>query len=276
MDQWWERHNTIDRGGYGQSDVEDVTGRIPLLLDKCVVSGKIDLTMADLREIYNKAAGFALEIRARIKGEGFEWNWYLKVVTACFCHKEMPFGWPAHLDLIDRLYFYRLDNDGGRYTCGLIRDAVAEQLLEWNDNFADTGFLDSLAEFTNLSVAAFTIEHVVLSSTRLSRLAIAAGVGQPMKVQLLTGSSDIKTDITDQPVLYRPTKFNFKDIDGMIVLIKPDELNGAKKPKLLMFPFQIALVPDTRSDSHAMFFKEYEKWGNENLNKYTLLCIGNV
>jgi hypothetical protein len=188
----------------------------------------------------------------------------------------MPFGWPAHLDLIDRLYFYRLDNDGGRYTCGLIRDAVAEQLLEWNDNFADTGFLDSLAEFTNLSVAAFTIEHVVLSSTRLSRLAIAAGVGQPMKVQLLTGSSDIKTDITDQPVLYRPTKFNFKDIDGMIVLIKPDELNGAKKPKLLMFPFQIALVPDTRSDSHAMFFKEYEKWGNENLNKYTLLCIGNA
>jgi hypothetical protein len=77
MDQWWERHNTIDRGGYGQSDVEDVTGRIPLLLDKCVVSGKIDLTMADLREIYNKAAGFALEIRARTKGEGFEWNWYV-------------------------------------------------------------------------------------------------------------------------------------------------------------------------------------------------------
>jgi hypothetical protein len=55
MDQWWERHNTIDRGGYGQSDVEDVTGRILLLLDKCVVSGKIDLTMADLREILSGA-----------------------------------------------------------------------------------------------------------------------------------------------------------------------------------------------------------------------------
>jgi hypothetical protein len=55
MDQWWERHNTIDRGGYGQSDVEDVTGRIPLLLDKYMVSGKIDLTMADSREILSDA-----------------------------------------------------------------------------------------------------------------------------------------------------------------------------------------------------------------------------
>lgn len=48
-----------------------------LLLDKCVASGKIDLTMADLREICNKAAGFAQEIRARTKGEMFEWNWYV-------------------------------------------------------------------------------------------------------------------------------------------------------------------------------------------------------
>ena len=58
MDQWWKRHPGIDMGGYEQSDVEDVTGCIPLLLDKCVVGEKIDLTVDDLRDIYDNAVGF--------------------------------------------------------------------------------------------------------------------------------------------------------------------------------------------------------------------------
>ena len=55
MDEWWKRHTNVKRGEYDRSDVEDATGCIPLLLDKYMVSGKIDLTMADSREILSDA-----------------------------------------------------------------------------------------------------------------------------------------------------------------------------------------------------------------------------
>ena len=34
--------------GYDRSEVEDVTGCIPLLLDKCTLGGKVDLAVDDL------------------------------------------------------------------------------------------------------------------------------------------------------------------------------------------------------------------------------------
>ena len=79
MDQWWKR-SKIQLGGYTRSEVEDVTGRIPLLLNKCVVDGKIDLTVADLRDIYNKAVGFAQEIRDRTTGHPLKWEWYVRPI----------------------------------------------------------------------------------------------------------------------------------------------------------------------------------------------------
>jgi hypothetical protein len=77
MDQWWKRHSDVALGDYERSEVEDVTGCIPLLLDKCVVGKKIDLTVADLREIYHKAVGFVQQIRTRTEGMGFNWQWYV-------------------------------------------------------------------------------------------------------------------------------------------------------------------------------------------------------
>jgi hypothetical protein len=41
------------------------------------------------------------------------------------------------VNLTDHRYFYRV-NGRGNYTCGLIRDAVADKLLNLGINFADT------------------------------------------------------------------------------------------------------------------------------------------
>ena len=62
-------------GGYERSDVEDITGRIPLLLEECVVDGKIDLTVAYLRDIYDKVAGFAQQVKER--NTPLRWKWYV-------------------------------------------------------------------------------------------------------------------------------------------------------------------------------------------------------
>jgi hypothetical protein len=75
MDQWWERHSDIDRGDYEKCGIEDVTGRIPLLLDKCVVGRKIDLTVRDLRDIYDKAADFTQQIKEG--NSPGRWKWYV-------------------------------------------------------------------------------------------------------------------------------------------------------------------------------------------------------
>jgi hypothetical protein len=188
-------------------------------------------------------------------------------VKACFHHERTPEGRDAHLDLIDHRYFYELDDNKGQYTCSLIRDAVAEQLLAWNEDFADTDFLTSLPNFIdNPSVVGFMVEHAVLSSIRSNGLAINAGIGDAMDVRLLRGMSDIRTDITDKPILYRPQKFNFKAIDGIVVLIKSDGENTKKR--LLIFPLQITLAPADHKDSRTQFFEEYGWWikGRSNFN----------
>jgi hypothetical protein len=68
---------------------------------------------------------------------------YTDAVKACISHQQVPSGWTGHPGLIDHRYFYRRndDDDIGGNTCGLIRDAVAEQLLMLGVDFTDTDFL---------------------------------------------------------------------------------------------------------------------------------------
>jgi len=75
MEEWWKRHRGVTMGRYKESDVEDVTGCIPLLLDTCKVGGKIDLTVKDLHEIYDNAAGFAQIVKEN--NSESKWKWYV-------------------------------------------------------------------------------------------------------------------------------------------------------------------------------------------------------
>lgn len=213
-------------------------------------------------------------------------------MKACFSHQEVPSGWLRLLDLIDHRYFYRRDNGTGGYTCGLVRDAVAEQLLMRKVNFADTDFLASLPEFiTNPSVTGFIIEKAVLSSIASHGLAIGAEIREPMEIRLFADLFNIAADITGEPVLYCPEKFNHEAIDGIIVFIEPDRLKKNKhlkkyvtktknvkednkeeneedkkkdkkqKQKLFIFPLRITVALETHSDSHAKFFERYyDRW----------------
>jgi len=276
MDQWWERSN-IAIGKDEKEKVEDITGCIPLLLDKCVVDGKIDLSVGDLRQIYQKAVCFVQTISEYKEQKPFRWRWYdffdaqdivdfvryCDYVTACFYHETIPSGWPQHIELVDHRYFYHDDNEIGGYTCGLVRDAVAGQLLQCNVLVANTGFLTLLARFIeNPSVTGFIMEYAVLSAIRSNGLPAArAGIGKGMEVRELRTTSDIKTDI-EQPVFYAPRKFNYKARDRIIVLTKPEkkgEKKGRKK-ELLVFPLQITVAPSSHSDSHEKFFEDYGEW----------------
>jgi hypothetical protein len=75
MKGWWKRHSKIDKGDYEMSEIEDTTGCIPLLLDNCVVGGRIDLTSRHLRNIYHSAVAFVQGIRAATKESPERWEW---------------------------------------------------------------------------------------------------------------------------------------------------------------------------------------------------------
>ena len=261
-------------------------------------------------------------------------------MTACFSHKPVPYGLKGHLDLVDHRYFYRyqyLDYWYGGYTCGLARDAVADQLLLRKGlDFADTDFLFALDRFVrDPSVVGFLIEHAVLSSIRSRRLSIGKGIAKRTELKRLEDPPKFDMVVTKNPVLYRPDSFNYPAVDGIIFWIKPEkddnsnqgtnglanqgkndetnqvttcktnlekngemnqeenetsqeetakenqegneetnqgkndktneEKNGKtkanqkKKPKLLMFPLQVTLAPETHSDSREKFFQKYGK-----------------
>jgi hypothetical protein len=69
MEQWWKQNKDL-LSGYTQSEVEDfksevedLTGPIPLLLDRCVVDRKIDLSAAALNMVFKDVQKFMTDIR---------------------------------------------------------------------------------------------------------------------------------------------------------------------------------------------------------------------
>jgi hypothetical protein len=69
MDHWWERKK-FDKGDY--SEIEDLTGCIPLLLEDCLKNGKINLSAKEMKDVWNEAASFVKRVRKYPSAEDWE------------------------------------------------------------------------------------------------------------------------------------------------------------------------------------------------------------
>ena len=77
MKHWWERNGGVSLGEHTREVVEDFTGRIPLLLDKCVQGDKINLDGASFLNIYASARIFEEDIRKlKINRDDIDWARY--------------------------------------------------------------------------------------------------------------------------------------------------------------------------------------------------------
>ena len=65
MDIWWDRKKAVNLGNYTKDEVEDLTGCIPLFLDKCVVGDAIDLTTTFFQRCAEQAQKFEMAIPKR-------------------------------------------------------------------------------------------------------------------------------------------------------------------------------------------------------------------
>ncbi|KIX05607.1 uncharacterized protein Z518_06479 [Rhinocladiella mackenziei CBS 650.93] len=269
MEQWWKQHEGIDKRGYSENDVEDFTGCIPLLLKQCVKDGKINLTTTELRQIYGNSVGFTQLVKSTATDTN--WEWYCDYVKACVRNEPVPDEWRQFLELIDHRYFYRDEDDIGRYTCGLVRDAVTNKLLELDVTFIDINFLNSLPHFIhNRSVVGFMMEYAILASIRSQGLRVGEWGSKGMELSFFQTQPVIQSDIRDYPVLYRPRQTNYKTIDGMIVFIKdPKRTAKRKRPILLLFPLQIT-VAKTHSNSYRGFLDEYRQWAEQQLSTFDI------
>jgi hypothetical protein len=79
MQQWWDRNEKLIPEGYTKdeikdlkSKVEDLTGSIPLLLEKCVVGGKIDLSANALEGVATQVRMFMGHIK--LGGNTDDWD----------------------------------------------------------------------------------------------------------------------------------------------------------------------------------------------------------
>src|SRR5437016_10206083 len=64
---------------YTKAEVEDFTGCIPLLLDKCATKGKIDLGFSDFYDIIDKAQNF---VKTMKKSPDSAWKEYVELCSA--------------------------------------------------------------------------------------------------------------------------------------------------------------------------------------------------
>ena len=81
MQQWWGQNKGLIPNCYTNEDeikdfkskVEDLTGCIPLLLNDCVVNGKIDLSADALEEIATQVQTFMERIKRAAKAPS-DWD----------------------------------------------------------------------------------------------------------------------------------------------------------------------------------------------------------
>ena len=81
MQQWWDRNKKLipeiyknDEVKGFKSDVEDLTGKIPLLLKECVVNEKIDLSAFALRRVAKQVRTFMERIKRDANTTADDWD----------------------------------------------------------------------------------------------------------------------------------------------------------------------------------------------------------
>ena len=236
MKEWWKRIKA-DLGKYTKDEIEDLTGCIPLLLESCIVDGKFNLEVGDMKQVWDDAAKFVMKIK---KGNNLEWDQYMHLpwtatnfysycdyVDACIRRRTVPAGTSA--SLIDHRYFYSEESEGN-YTCGIAREAVARQLWKYGRNrFGVTKRLQSLEEYVgNQSVTGFFIEHAVLQTISTHGPKEIGIVNSPPPIIIFEGFPDFKD--TEDPILYVPSSYFYPAIDGVIL-----QLDHSKR-EAYMFP----------------------------------------
>ena len=159
-------------------------------------------------------------------------------------------------DLYDLRYFY-VDGKGvGHYTCGVAFETMMRILRSRRELFCASGWYSTVRKSTNPVVRGFIAEQICLSSIANDGLtAIHDDLG-PMATATFETVPDwypfLNSGHTHR--LFIPTAYNFKAVDGVILL-----LNRSGK-SALMLPIQFTLSPRHRSSDDVFYTTMWWEW----------------
>jgi hypothetical protein len=177
-------------------------------------------------------------------------------------------GWEA---VCDHRHFYVCDNIA-HCASGLARDAALSVLHQHHDIsiLLEDKFLDAMLHFRgNPAVIGFFVEQTCLATIYLSGL--FAGTGRqdfqirPTELIAFHGkvpSFELKTSC----ILYVPAVYNFKAIDGLLVILDADE-------RLVhLVPLQITIA-SVHDNSETKFFEDWKVWTDQFIKEgYIVHC----
>ncbi len=168
--------------------------------------------------------------------------------------------------MLDHRYFY-VENDYGRYTCGLARQGIVAFLRMHAEEGVFLGsewYLALKAFKNNPSVIGFTVEQMVIS--RIASRGLRWGDNNeipPTKITTFHGNIMFSKDMPS--TYYVPLKFNLKAVDAIYV-----EVNE-RQNTVTVVAIQITVAKRHR-DSLADFFAQWEQW-TDSLKDFTITPI---
>jgi len=179
--------------------------------------------------------------------------------------------------LFDVRYFYRIDNDTWRPTCGLaLKTLVAVHRRHDDSTIQDIGaWYQAVSNSPNVTVLGFLVERVCLDAIQRGALKVVdKRLGQSLKRYTFQGTPSVETLIADkQPhCLYVPSHFNFPNIDAAAIWL------DHKEQKAHVYPIQVS-VARTHQDSERCFYQsQWQNWKVEFPDEYdvssTFLWVG--
>ncbi|KAK2791956.1 hypothetical protein FQN51_001970 [Onygenales sp. PD_10] len=255
MDAWWLDHDNIALEGYTKEEIEDYTGRNPLLLTSCTTENKVSFNCEEINQVVRQCQRFALRMKSTLG----EWNWlrYQDYVKACFTGSIVPKDVPS--ENVDHRFFFE-ENEQGRCVSGIVREAVTKELaLLGTSLFSIDDCTAAMGQLIDdpILVGFFLKQAMILSicQSGIHDLNISGELPQITFEQFPT------YNLTHKTALYVPKAFNFPEFDALVL-----HLDKSKK-KARMIPIQIT-AQQAHKDIRDLFFNHFEKYWCRNLEAY--------
>ncbi|PVF93480.1 hypothetical protein CPB86DRAFT_818794 [Serendipita vermifera] len=181
--------------------------------------------------------------------------------------------------LYDQRYFY-IQDGYTRYTCGAAAEAMTVLLRDYHsEDFDPIPWYDAVKGTNNPIVKGFIAEQVCLKQISMNGLNVVQPELTKMEAIAFPQDPYWNPQITSKTAcrLYYPDKYNYRCIDGIILLLKfePQEAKEAH-----FFPMQVTLNK-VHKDSEADFYQgiQWPAWKKELENagfavKSTFVWIG--
>jgi len=164
-------------GDATREEFEDATGCVPLLLDGCIVDGRLDMSALVLINIEDQVQAF---IETRWDASSL-WNRlvlflsiqtspnccrYVEYMNACIFGTHLAAGAYRSLSLLHKkATINEVSTSDGAYTCGVARNAIAHMLRKFINSHGRVAYLRSLPEYIdNPVVTGFFVKQAVLWS----------------------------------------------------------------------------------------------------------------